>query len=116
MSKQDRQGVRSPAELERKYSFGQVFSNQDETNARQSKEIEQMAKAMSGNTSSTNFAITQINARLSAVEQAIAELPESPANIATLETTVAALETRLAAVETTLLSLESRVAALEGVS
>lgn len=34
MSKQDRQGARTPAGLDQKYNLGRVFSNQEKENAR----------------------------------------------------------------------------------
>lgn len=44
MSKQDRQGVRTPVDLERKYSFGQTFSRQDTQIHQLDQEVAQYAK------------------------------------------------------------------------
>ena len=72
MSKQDRQGSRTPAELERKHS--KVLSGKDDTNAVQNRQIEQLAQSMQGNTSVFNHSITLLNARLSKVEESVANL------------------------------------------
>ena len=139
MSKQDRQGVRTPADFERKH--GKVLSGKDDTNASQDRQLEQMAQAMAGNTSAFNYSITQINARLSRVEQAIADLEGDDTDttlLARIEAVESANETqdqtiaatsqavnsllqtvtdlsgRMSAVESTLTSLVERVTALEG--
>ena len=39
MSKQDRQGARTPAGLDQKYNLGRVFSNQEQENARLQREM-----------------------------------------------------------------------------
>lgn len=39
MSRQDRQGARTPAELEQKYNFGDVFSRQEKENAQRTREM-----------------------------------------------------------------------------
>lgn len=39
MSKQDRQGARTPAGLDQKYNLGRVFSNQESENARLQREM-----------------------------------------------------------------------------
>lgn len=39
MSKQDRQGARTPAGLDQKYNLGRVFSNQERENARLQQEM-----------------------------------------------------------------------------
>lgn len=66
MSKQDRQGVRRASELERKYGFGQKFSQQSAKNA-------EMSKQMAGNEAASNAAFAQIAANMEAMEGRINE-------------------------------------------
>lgn len=45
MSKQDRQGVRTPADIERKYELGQIASQKD-TSGKQSIQISQLSQTL----------------------------------------------------------------------
>lgn len=100
MSKQDRQGVRRASELERKYGFGQKFSQQSAKNA-------EMSKQMAGNEAASNAAFAQIAANMEALEGRINE------TIAALEERVVLLEETVAAQGETITALEERLSALE---
>ena len=131
MSKQDRQGSRTPAELERKHS--KVLSGKDETNTSQSRQIEQIVQSMEGNTSAFNYSITLLNTRLSRVEDSVANLESD--NTTTLLServaiaeqaiedlkaadtaqgeTINSLATRLTTLETTVSGLAGRLTTVE---
>lgn len=49
MSKQDRQGVRTPAEVERKYNFGSFMYDQKKKDEEQNRKIEQASENASNN-------------------------------------------------------------------
>ena len=113
MSKQDRQGIRSPADFERKHS--KVLSGKDDNNARQNQQIEQLAQSMEGNTSAFNYSIQQLNARLSKVEDSVLEMRN--------DNTTSLLAERLSEAEQAITDLQSadtaiggRVTTLEGKS
>ena len=96
MSKQDRHGIRSPAEFERKHS--RVLTGKDDTNASQTRQIEQLSQSIEGNTSSFNYSITTLNARLSRVEEDVSALQG--------DTTASVLMGRMDTVEQRLSSLD----------
>lgn len=70
MSKQDRQGVRTPADLERKYSFGQSF-------AQQGTQISRLEQELAQHELNTNTAISELSTSLFALEQVDAEMQQS---------------------------------------
>lgn len=74
MSKQDRQGARTPANLEQKYSFGRVFSQQERENARQNEEMNQQNLTMKQFISSVTLAIDTLQKDLTAANQTMKEL------------------------------------------
>lgn len=54
MSKQDRQGVRTPADLERKYDFGSKFSDADTSTAKFASQLNQLSATLSQLSAETN--------------------------------------------------------------
>ena len=60
MSKQDRQGVRTPADLERKYELGQISAQKD-SSAKQSNQIAQMSQTLSQFMATINAEIAALN-------------------------------------------------------
>lgn len=60
MSKQDRQGVRTPADLERKYELGQISAQKD-TSSKQSNQIAQMSQTLSQFMANVNAEIAALN-------------------------------------------------------
>lgn len=78
MSKQDRQGVRTAVDLERKYSFGQTF-------AQQGAQISRLEQDM--------------NQNISELEQSISNLPELEQTATELTKTVSALSKSVSEIE-----------------
>lgn len=83
MSKQDRQGARTPAALERKYGFGQRFGNQDQTNKYQDAETAALAARLETHIQNSNSALeriaqdlTQVKATVSSLEKRYSSLNE----------------------------------------
>lgn len=74
MSKQDRQGARTPANLEQKYSFGKVFNNQAKENARQNSEMSQQNLTTREFISLATSAIDTLQKDVDKVEKLIEEL------------------------------------------
>jgi hypothetical protein len=73
MSKQDRQGVRTPAELERKYDFS-LLSGQSNMTSDLKNQINQLNQSLSMFAASTNVSIEQLSGDIDDLEQAVAEL------------------------------------------
>lgn len=140
MSKQDRQGVRTPADLEQKYNFGQAFSDQKAALERHGEQLSRLndAQTMFVNETSTNFA--GLTKRMTASEKDIDALDEranalgkrlayaeytnaqQERSIASLgsgltnsEQAASALTERMSAAEQSISTLESRMTAAEAV-
>lgn len=82
MSKQDRQGVRTPADLERKYPLGKLNDKTGDT-SELGRQINQLSQSMSTFMASTNGAIaeltnedTELNQAITNLEEAVAELEQ----------------------------------------
>ena len=80
MSKQDRQGVRKAADLEQKYSFGKVFSNQARLNESQEQELDSQRLTLSQFVSYASVAIetlrkdvTEVNKTLGSIDDQFAD-------------------------------------------
>lgn len=76
-AKQDRQGVRTPANLEQKYSFGKVFDSQARENARQNEEMNQQNLTMKQFISFAASAIETLQKDMTAANKTIQELSDS---------------------------------------
>lgn len=74
MSKQDRQGVRTPAGLEQKYNFGGVFEQQAKENARQKSEMNQQGLTMKEFISYASGAIDALNKSVQSINKSIESL------------------------------------------
>jgi hypothetical protein len=61
MSKQDRQGVRTPAQLERKYNFGGMSEGAKTSYAVLAKKIDQMSTTLAQFMGATNAALTTLS-------------------------------------------------------
>ncbi len=57
MSKQDRQGVRTPAQLEQKYRLGETLPKSSETQSKQGSQISQLSQTLAVFMASTNAAL-----------------------------------------------------------
>lgn len=142
MSKQDRQGARTPADLERKYEFGESLSKLESETKKQSEQIDRQNRAMDefmDNSSDTltslerdisrakkdisnlKLNVTSFSIRLASIEQGDKETSQSITGLAQrvskAETRLIALEAvfnaRLKTAEETLADLVERVTALE---
>ena len=76
MTKQDRQGSRTPAALERKYGFGRRFQDQAQTNRNQNDQTAAMADTLQTHIRNCNASflrlaqdLTQLRTGLSSLEQ-----------------------------------------------
>lgn len=62
MKRQDKQGVRTPAQLEQKYNFGGKDSSDKQNFAKLSRQVEQLSTTLTQFVSSTNAALTNLRA------------------------------------------------------
>ena len=76
MSKQDRQGARTPAELERKYEFGQTLSQLEEATQKQSDLISRQGNTMDDFIASSNSTIASMEKDISNVEKSVTSLKQ----------------------------------------
>ena len=76
MSKQDRQGVRTASDLERKYELGQI-STQKDTSSRQSSQISQLAQTLSQFMVKVNAEIENLQGRIYPVGSVYVSLDNS---------------------------------------
>lgn len=142
MSKQDRQGARTPADLERKYEFGQALSEMEEASKKQSDQIARQNNTMnefigksSGeiaslekdvsrakkDISNLKLNVTSFSVRLSNIEQGDKATSQSITGLAQrisslekdLSSFKTSVNTRLETAESTLTDLVGRVTALE---
>lgn len=72
MNKQDRQGVRTPADLERKYNFGRVLSDTEISYEQMLSMLNRQNQMISQLTQTISQFMADTNARLSELEKAIA--------------------------------------------
>ena len=112
MSKQDRQGVRRPADLEQKYGFGKVFSEQDNTNAKQNEQIDLIRNTVSINNTAGLAAIARLETKVSSVEQTVTEMQEDD-TVTQLGTRVDEAETAITNLQTADDSMGKRITAVE---
>ncbi len=102
MSKQDRQGARSPAELEQKYAFGKSMS-----------ELEAIAKSQGEQLTRQNQEMTQFKSESDYQFQSLeAGINRAEKNISSLKDSVSSLSTRMSAAEKKDKDLERKVSVL----
>lgn len=77
MSKQDRQGVRRASDLEQKYSFGRVFSNQSKLNEEQEQQLDTQRLTLSQFVSYASTAIKSLQNDLAAANNRISSFDKS---------------------------------------
>ncbi len=123
--RQDRQGVRSPAELERKYAFGAVFRQQGQENSRLLESVSRVSQSQSQ--SDARFAglvsglrqdvdgqkqgMADVTRRLSQAEGA---LSGNVAAIGELRTSLASAQEKINALQESQSALGAKVSDLEG--
>lgn len=103
MSKQDRQGVRTATDLERKYNFGQVFTDQQKETSRQGDLLMRLNQTLAQFMSFANGAIDTLGTDLDRAEVAISNL----------EAAISSLEKRVSKNETEIFEHEQAILALE---
>lgn len=77
MSKQDRQGARTPANLEQKYNFGKVFSRLNAENTEQNLTMRQFAELMVENISTMQKDIKKLTEKDTEIERSIEKSEDS---------------------------------------
>ena len=119
MSKQDRQGARTPAALERKYDFGQRFNRQEQTNKDQNAETAALAARMENHIQDSNASLARIAQDLTKAGAALSLLEENffslnadmDKNFDSVSQTVSGLARVVSALTETVSGLSSAVAA-----
>ena len=115
MSKQDRQGVRTPADLERKYDFG-LLAGQSNATSELSNQINQLNQSMAIFEASTNGSIEQLSGEIDDLEQAVSELIQGGgsggSNVAIVTVETDSLDTETIHADRTFAEIESLI--LEG--
>ena len=123
--RQDRQGVRSPAELERKYAFGAVFRQQGQENSRLLESVSRVSQSQSqsdarfsGLVSGLRQDVDGQKQGLEAVtrwlSQAEGALSGNDAAIGQLRTTLASAQGKINALQESQNALSAKVSDLEG--
>jgi hypothetical protein len=100
MSKRDRQGVRTPAGLERKYDFGSKFTNQSMTNMTTAERIVYLDRTMYDNQTKNDASVESLRTEDASIKQSVSVLSADTAsalnqidlNIGTLTTNLASLD------------------------
>lgn len=123
--RQDRQGVRSPAELERKYAFGAVFRQQGQENSRLLESVSRVSQSQSQSDARFSGLVSglrqdvegqkqgleAVTRRLSQAEGA---LSGNDAAIGQLRTTLASAQGKINALQESQTALSAKVSDLEG--
>ena len=94
MSKRDRQGVRTPTDIERKYSLGEI-SNLRGSSARQESILKEMAQELSQYITVTNAKIKEVNDLISSLDETIEGIVNADINEQTPTYSVATTEQEL---------------------
>jgi chromosome segregation ATPase len=102
MSKQDRQGARTPAELEQKYAFGKSMSDLEAATMKNSDQLSRQNQTMTQFMSDSNDKYGTLEAGLYRAEK----------NISTVKTQVSSLSTRMSAAEKKNKEQDQKVSAL----
>lgn len=141
MSKQDRQGARTPADLERKYDFDQSFAQLEATTKKQNDQISRQTNDINDLKTATEVKIASFEKDVKNVEKSVSTLKQNVTSlqirmtnseikdkelrqsisglarsISGLESTLKGLLLKMEKAESTLVELDERVAALESAS
>jgi len=74
MHKQDRQGSRTPAALERKYGFGRRFQDQEQANREQDTQTAAVAQALEAHVRNSDTALEQVARELTQLKTGLSSL------------------------------------------
>lgn len=111
MSKQDRQGVRTPAELERKYAFGTVFQEQGMANARLQESLSRIGQSQSQANTQFTALTAQLRQDLTKQQRALDGLTQ---RVSQVERDTSGNTSAIGELRTALASAGSRIDALQG--
>ena len=123
--RQDRQGVRSPAELERKYAFGAVFRQQGQENSRLLESVSRVSQSQSQSDARFSGLVSGLRqdvdgqkqgleAVIRRLSQAEGALAGNDAAIGQLRTTLASAQGKINALQESQNALSAKVSDLEG--
>lgn len=76
VDKRDRQGVRTPSDLEQKYDLGSLSSSMGGSNASLGRQVEQMMTTLSQFTAQTTATLTELSEEIARISDELAELRE----------------------------------------
>ena len=110
MSKQDRHGARTPADLERKYEFGQTLSELQETSRKQSDQISRQNDTMTEFIARSDKENAVLEKGLSDVEKSVSSLYK---NIYRLQIRMTNAESRDVDVSQSITGLAKRISSSE---
>lgn len=111
MSKQDRQGVRTPAELERKYAFGTVFQEQGMANARLQESLSRIGQSQSQANAQFTALTAQLRQDLTKQQRALDGLTQ---RVSQVERDTSGNTSAIGELRTALASANSKLEALQG--
>ena len=123
--RQDRQGVRSPAELERKYAFGAVFRQQGQENSRLLESVSRVSQSQSQSDARFSGLVSGLRQDVDGQKQGLADvtrrlsqaegaLSGNDAAIGELRTSLASAQGKINALQESQSALGAKVSDLEG--
>lgn len=123
--RQDRQGVRSPAELERKYAFGAVFRQQGQENSRLLESVSRVSQSQSQSDARFSGLVSGLRQDVDGQKQGLADvtrrlsqaegaLSGNDAAIGELRTSLASAQEKINALQESQKALGAKVSDLEG--
>lgn len=123
--RQDRQGVRSPAELERKYAFGAVFRQQGQENSRLLESVSRVSQSQSQSDARFSGLVSGLRQDVDGQKQGLADvtrrlsqaegaLSGNVAAIGELRTSLASAQEKINALQESQNALSAKVSDLEG--
>lgn len=115
MSRQDRQGVRQPADLERKYNFGKMFREQGNKSTRQEEQIANLSKDLAEFMDSTRIALAELGKAIEEVKQSSSGMSALQQKVDDLSELCLQNEANIDRLMTAVTSLLERVSALDGI-
>ena len=123
--RQDRQGVRSPAELERKYAFGAVFRQQGQENNRLLESVSRVSQSQSQSDARFAGLVSGLRQDVDGQKQGLADvtrrlsqaegvLSGNDAAIGELRTSLASAQGKINALQESQNALGAKISDLEG--
>lgn len=114
MSKRDRQGVRNPADLERKYDFGGKFSDQSKTNMSASERFVYLDRSISENQSKNNAYVESLRNEDSAIKKSVEDLrTETTSSIESVNTKIVTINQNISRIDQNIGTMNTLISGLE---